>query len=148
MQRKANNNKMSYSCRGVCKTGYMCERSHWLDAAGYCRDHKNQKEDWEEPKPIPANREHKNRIKRLKKSTNTPMDFEWSSRQVEDSLEAQIARTVELDAAMARSIQATMELDVVISNAMTRATQLDETIARTLQRTFDLEEEYNKFFNN
>ena len=129
----------------------MCERSHWLDAAGYCRDHKNQKpycrnhknqkpycrdHKNQKPKPIPENR-----IKRLNKSTNTPMDFEWSSRQVEDSLEAQIARTVELEAAMARSIQATMELDVVIANAMTRATQLGETIARTLQRTFDLEAE-------
>ena len=122
----------------------MCERSHWLDAAGYCRDHKNQNQDYEEPKPTRVNREHK----MIKQSTRAPMDFEWTSRQVEDSLEAQIARTVELDAAMARSMRATMELDTAIANAMSRATQLDETIARALQRTFEMEAEYNKFFNN
>ena len=29
-------------CKGICKTGYQCEREHWLDANGLCRDHKDQ----------------------------------------------------------------------------------------------------------
>ena len=29
-------------CRGICRTGFKCQREHFLDGRGFCRDHKDQ----------------------------------------------------------------------------------------------------------
>jgi hypothetical protein len=149
-------------CNGICRTGLQCQREHWLDSEGFCRDHKDQSENYTPPvrvtrESFPFHRltfhptlKKREVLQRVEVSTAVPMDFEWSSR---DTFTCNIVfkpapvpnPVVPIPVFPKRAPNlmfrepAPKNIDLVIARAEVRRLELDIALEQTMRRVDELE---------